>query len=93
VLRVRRYGARFTFRGLWSGAQGAMQPTPGLSFEGRLLAGGAPAGFSEAAFARPIGTKTRCPADFDRRFVVTYFHRSSSPLMGSGVHQFRPGPV
>ena len=24
----------------------------------------------EAAFARPIATKTRCPADFDQRFVV-----------------------
>jgi hypothetical protein len=47
-----------------------MQPTPGLSFEGRLLARGASAGFSEAAFARPIATKTRCPADFDQRFVV-----------------------
>ena len=57
MLRVRRYGARFTFRGLWAGAQAAMQPTPGLSFEGRLLAGATPAGFSEAAFARLIGTK------------------------------------
>jgi hypothetical protein len=70
-----------------------MQPTPGLSFEGRLLAGGAPVGFSEAAFASPIGTKTRCPADFDQRFVVNYFHRFSSQLKGSGVHQFMQGPV
>jgi hypothetical protein len=93
VLRVRRYDPCPALRGPWSGAQAAMQPTPGLSFEGRLLAGGAPAGFSEAAFARPIGTKTRCPADFDQRFVVNYFHRSSSPLVGSGVHQFRPGPA
>jgi len=47
-----------------------MQPTPGLSLEGRLLAKGASACFSEAAFARPIGTKTRCPTDFDQRVVV-----------------------
>jgi len=50
-------------------------------------------GFSEAAFASPIGTKTRCPADFDQRFVVNYFHRFSSQLKGSGVHQFMQGPV
>jgi len=67
VLRVRRSGPRFALRGPWSGAQAAMQPTPGLSFEGRLLARGAAACFSEAAFARPIATKTRCPADFDQR--------------------------
>ena len=76
VLRVRRSDPRLALRCLWSGAQAAMQPTPSLSFEGRLLAGGASAGFSEAAFARPIATKTRCPADFDQRFVVHYFHRS-----------------
>jgi hypothetical protein len=70
VLRVRRYGPRLAFGCPWSGAQAAMQPTPGLSFEGRLLARGVSAGFSEAAFARPIATKPRCPADFDQRFVV-----------------------
>ena len=67
MLPVRRRGPRLSLRGLWSGAQAAMQPTPGLSFEGRLLAGGASACFSEAAFAWPIATKTRCPADFDQR--------------------------
>ena len=72
VLRVRRYDPCLGLRGLWSGGLAAMQPTPGLSFECRLLAGGAPAGFSEAAFARPIGIKTRCPADFDQRFVVNF---------------------
>jgi hypothetical protein len=70
VLRVRRCGPRLPLRGPWSGGLAAMQPTPGLSFEGRLLAGGASARFSEAALARPIATKTRCPADFDQRFVA-----------------------
>jgi hypothetical protein len=37
------------------------------------------------ADARPIGTKTRCPADFDQPFVVNYFYRSSSPLFIKGV--------
>ena len=60
VLRVRRSDPCLTLRFPRSGAQAAMQPTPGLSFEGRLLAGGASACFSEAAFARPIATKTRC---------------------------------
>ncbi len=67
VLRVRCCDPRFTLRGPWSGGLAAVQPTPGLSFEGRLLAGGAPACFSEAAFAWPIATETRCPADFDQR--------------------------
>ena len=49
--------------------------------------------FPACALAGPIGTKTRCPADFDERFAVSYFHRSPAPLMGSDVHQFRPGPV
>ena len=93
VLRVRRYRACFALCGPWSGAQAAMQPAPGLSFEGRLLAEGTPAGFCEAALARPIATKTRCPAGFDQRFVVNYFHRFSSPLIGSGVHQFKPVPA
>jgi hypothetical protein len=67
VLRMRRYGPRLALGCPWSGAQAAMQPTPGLSFEGRLLARGTSAGFSEASFARPIATKTRGPADFDQR--------------------------
>ena len=70
VLRVRRSGPRSAFSGPWSGGLAAVQPTPGLSFEGRLLAKGASACFSEAALARPIATKTRCPADFDQRFVA-----------------------
>jgi hypothetical protein len=70
VLRVRRSGPRFTFGCPGSGGLAAVQPTPGLSFEGRLLAKGASACFSEAALARPIATKTRCPADFDQRFVA-----------------------
>jgi len=37
VLRVRRYGARFTFRGLWSGAQAAMQLATAPVFNGRVL--------------------------------------------------------
>ena len=88
VLRVLCCDPRFAFSGPWSGAQAAMQPTPGLSFEGRLLARGASACFSEAAFARPIATKTRCPADFDQRFVVNGVHCSSSPLMGLSANQF-----
>ena len=67
VFRVRCCDTRLSFRGPWACAQAAMQPTPALSFEGRLLARGASACFSEAAFARPIATKTRCPADFDQR--------------------------
>ena len=67
VLPVRVNDPLLTFGRLWSGAQAAMQPTPGLSFEGRLLTGGASASFSEAAVARLIGTKTRCPAGFDQR--------------------------
>ena len=70
VLRVRCSDPRFAFGCPWSGGLAAVQPTPGLSFEGRLLARGASACFSEAAFARPIATETRCPADFDQRFVV-----------------------
>ena len=93
VLPVRVNDPLLTFGRLWSGAQAAMQPAPGLSFEGRLLAEGTPAGFCEAALARPIATKTRCPAGFDQRFVVNYFHRFSSPLIGSGVHQFKPVPA
>ena len=67
VLRMRGSGPCLALRRPWSGRPAAMQPTPGLSFEGRLLAGGAPAGFSEAALARPIATKTRCPAGFYQR--------------------------
>ena len=70
MLRVRGGNPSPARRRPRPGGLAAMQPTPGLSFEGRLLAGGAPAGFSEAAFAWPIATKTRCPADFDQRFVV-----------------------
>jgi hypothetical protein len=66
-LRVRRSGPRLALSGPWSGGLAPVHPASGLSFEGRLLARGASAGFREAAFAWPIATKTRCPADFDQR--------------------------
>ena len=45
VLRLRRSGPRLAFRRPWSRRPTAMHPTPGLSFEGRLLAGGGLDGF------------------------------------------------
>jgi hypothetical protein len=45
LLCVRRYRARLAFGCPWSGAQAAMQPTPGLAFEGPPSGKGCLGGF------------------------------------------------
>jgi hypothetical protein len=62
VLRVRRSGPRLALRRPWSGAQAAIQPTLGLPFEGRLLAGQrvlVPIGLANAASLKPDGAPDR----------------------------------
>ena len=64
MLPVRRRGPRLALRRPWSGAQAAMQPTPGLSFEGRLLAGQrvlVPIGLANAASLKPAGAHPTVP--------------------------------
>jgi TPR repeat protein len=46
-------------------ALAAMQLAPGSTSNGRILAWGAPTRLGEAAFTRPIGTKTGCVASFN----------------------------
>ena len=51
--------------GLWSVAPAAVQLAAVPTSNGGVLAWGAPTGFGEAAFTRPIGTKTGCMASFN----------------------------
>ena len=75
-------------RGPWSGAPAAVQFAPGPAFNGGVLAWGAPTRLGEAAFTRPIGTKTGCIARFDKSCVVNFFHYSFSPFTGLDVRWF-----
>ena len=82
VLRVCRNRPCLALRGPWSGASPAVQPTPGLSVEGRLLAGRPLTSFGAAAFTRPVGTKTRYDARFEESWVVKFCRYSFSPFRG-----------
>ncbi len=93
VLRVRRYRACFSFRGSWSGALAAVQPTPGLSLECSLLAGSAPTCLGKASTARPVDPETRFAPRFDKIFVVSFCHCSFRPFMRLGVQSSLLVPV
>ena len=71
MLRVRRSGPRFAFRRPWSRRPAAMQLASAPTFNGRVLAWRAFAGFSEAPLARPMRPKTRCMAGFSK-WAVPY---------------------
>ena len=62
VLRVRGYGARFTLCGPWSSGAPPMQLAEAPDFNGRVLAGSSPGGFSEVSLAGPIRAETCCMA-------------------------------
>ena len=93
MLRVRCYCPRLAFRCPWPGALAAVQLASGSTSNGGVLTHPAGPGLCTAPAPRPIGTKTGCIARFDKSCVVNFFHYSPPPLVGSGVHQFRPGSV
>ena len=62
---VRRDHACLALRSSWSGAPASVQLAAVPTSNGGVLAWGAPTGFGEAAFTRPIGTKTGCMASFN----------------------------
>ena len=85
MLRVRRYRPCLAFRCPWSGALAAVHPAPVGAPNGGVLAERVSTGFSQASRARPIRSKTRCHAGFDKFCVVNFIHYLFPPLMGLGV--------
>jgi len=70
---MRRYDPCPTFRCFWSAALAAVQSTPVRAVYSGIFAGRAPACFSEAALARPLGPEPRPTARFNKLFEIHWF--------------------